>query len=494
MVVANNISSLFAWRNLQRTDQAMSKSLERLSTGYRINKAADDAAGLAISEKMRAQIKGLNQAIRNANDGISLIQTAEGALAEVESILHRMRELATQAASDGLTTADRQEIQKEVDQLAQELSRITNTTEFNTKNLLAGGFTNQRFQVGANEGQHIEISFGAFDAKTLGLTAAKGAYVVEDGGFVTGSPSLATDSTLSTGLYKLTAKVTATAASVTGSSFNSLDFLSNSVTLRVTVDGGTEQTVTLNQNYSDATALQTAIQNGITNATVTVNGDATNGYTITFTSNTVGSSSSISVKADVDNGAGFSTSPTSDTGGDIRLTLTDEAGTSIAQTDISNTATSAILGDLTVDLSTSKWSLLTSNDELTAQLYVVGKDSSAAVVGGNGTIIKDAEVIKGILVNTKDLASKAITSIDQAIATVSSARAQMGAYQNRLEHTIANLQVTAENLTAAESRIRDVDMAAEMANFTKQQVLQQAGVAMLAQANAQPQAILQLLR
>lgn len=269
MRINNNVSALNAWRNLSITDTAMSKSLEKLSSGLRINRAADDAAGLAISEKMRAQIKGLNQAIRNAQDGISLIQTAEGALNETHSILQRLRELAVQAANDTLTDADRAQIQQEVDQLITEINRIASTTEFNTQKLLNGSFTDKVLHIGANSGQTLTVTIGNMAAEALDVS--------------------------------------------------------------------------------------------------------------------------------------------------------------------------------------------------------------------------------GLSMSTQSKAEAAITTISQAIDTVSTERAKLGAIQNRLEHTIANLGVAAENLTAAESRIRDVDMAREMAEFTRTQILMQAGTAMLAQANMKPQAVLKLL-
>ncbi|MCL5676471.1 MAG: flagellin, partial [Firmicutes bacterium] len=163
MIINNNVAALNAWRNLTSTDLAVDKSLERLSSGFRINRASDDAAGLAISEKMRGQVSGLNQAIKNAQDGISLIQTAEGALTESHSILQRMRELAVQSSNDTLTNADRAQLQSEADQLSKELTRITNTTEFNTKNLLGGAFQNQTFHIGANQNQTMSVSVGAMD-------------------------------------------------------------------------------------------------------------------------------------------------------------------------------------------------------------------------------------------------------------------------------------------------------------------------------------------
>jgi flagellin len=269
MRINHNISALNAWRSLYINDTNMGKNLEKLSSGLRINRAADDAAGLAISEKMRAQIKGLNQAMRNAQDGISLIQTAEGALNEVHAILQRMRELAVQSANGIYTDEDRALLQKEVDQLIAEINRIANQTEFNTQKLLDGSFSGQLLQIGANSGQTISITIAAMDAGALSVSS--------------------------------------------------------------------------------------------------------------------------------------------------------------------------------------------------------------------------------INISTVSGASDAISTIDTAIETVASTRAELGAIQNRLEKTINNLGVTVENLTAAESRIRDVDMAAEMMAFVKNQILVQASTAMLAHANVKPQSVLQLL-
>lgn len=270
MRINNNISALNAYRNLSITTTNLAKSMEKLSSGLRINRAADDAAGLAISEKMRGQIRGLNQAIRNAQDGISLIQTAEGALNETHAILQRMRELAVQAANDTNTTADRNQLQQEIAQLLAEINRIAQTTQFNTQPLLDGSFSGKIIHIGANSGQALTVSIGTMNASALGL--------------------------------------------------NSLSIASQGA------------------------------------------------------------------------------------------------------------------------------------------------------------------------------ANSAITTIDNAIDQVSSERARLGAYQNRLEHTIANLSVAAENLTAAESRIRDLDMAQEMMNFTRNQILSQAGTAMLAQANQVPATVLALLK
>ncbi|WP_346206586.1 flagellin Hag [Caldifermentibacillus hisashii] len=289
MRINHNIAALNTYRQLNTANNAQGSSMEKLSSGLRINKAGDDAAGLAISEKMRGQIRGLDMASKNAQDGISLIQTAEGALNETHSILQRMRELAVQSANDTNTNTDRDELQKEVNQLAEEITRISNNTEFNTQNLLGGQFDG-KFHIGANATQNLQLTIGAMDAFTLGVATG-----------------------------------------------------------------------------------------------------------------------------------------------------------------------------------------------------------AARSVDENGVVTK-ATVTEGIDISSQTAADAAITAINTAIETVSGERSKLGAYQNRLDHTINNLNTSSENLTAAESRIRDVDMAKEMMNQTKNSILSQAAQAMLAQSNQMPQGVLQLLR
>ncbi|MGX1262853.1 flagellin [Rossellomorea marisflavi] len=335
MRINHNIAALNTHRQLNSASNAQSKSMEKLSSGLRINRAGDDAAGLAISEKMRGQIRGLDQASKNAQDGISLIQTAEGALNETHSILQRMRELAVQSANDTNTDQDRTELQKEVNELSAEITRIGNDTEFNTKGLLDGKFSGT-FHIGANEGQSLSIS--------------------------------------------------------------------------------------VNDMRSDALKVGTA-----------------------YTS---------------DNANG---------------TLVGEDGTTVIATFVdAATATSGVAGYYDGDGSVT-----------TATDLKVAADAALAD-GTKGSL--------GIDISSQTNADSAVTVINTAIETVSAERSKLGANQNRLEHTINNLGTSSENLTAAESRIRDVDMAKEMMEQTKNSILSQAAQAMLAQANQQPQGVLQLLR
>ncbi|WP_424475287.1 flagellin [Oceanobacillus kimchii] len=330
MIINHNISALNAHRQLGANQNGVQGSLEKLSSGLQINKAGDDAAGLAISEKMRGQIRGLEMATKNAQDGISLIQTAEGALNETHSILQRMRELSVQSSSDTNTGDDRAELQKEMDQLAEEITRISSDTEFNTQTLLDGNFS-ATFQIGANSGQNISISVGKMSSDALGVG---------------------------------------------------------------------------------------------------------NSYTATSAN---------------------------------EITLADD--------------TTATWADEVVD---------GEGNVTSVAGYYDGSDN--LVLAADAAFDADTTGSFGIDISSRDQADAAITKLDEAIQTVSAQRSNLGAVQNRLEHTINNLGTSAENLTAAESRIRDVDMAKEMMEFTKNNILSQAAQSMLAQANQQPQGVLQLLQ
>ncbi len=356
MRINNNIMALNAHRQLGANQANAAKSMEKLSSGFRINRAGDDAAGLAISEKMRGQIRGLTQASRNAQDGISLIQTAEGALNETHAILQRMRELATQSATDTNTGVDRGEIQKEIDQLAAEITRIADTTEFNTQNLLGGDFK-AKFHIGANKGQNVDLAINTMTAEALKVGGEIKLEVEEESG-----------------------------VEVLG--------VANQDNLKVVDEAGTNTTVAVKIG-NDYFALSDV---------VAVN---------------EGGNAKLAAKA-----------------GAKELAYQEASG--------ENPATLTMSGD-------------------------------------------------GIKVSSQEFADIAITVINDAIETVSAERSKLGAMQNRLEHTIANLGTSAENLQAAESRIRDLDMAEEIMAFTKNNILQQAATAMLAQANMAPQSVLQLL-
>ncbi|MGB9803643.1 flagellin [Desulfofundulus sp.] len=420
MIINHNIAALNTYRQLSTNNILANKSLEKLSSGLRIVRAGDDAAGLAISEKMRAQIRGLNMAAKNAQDGISLIQTAEGALNETHAILQRMRELAVQSASDTNIATDRAEIQKEVDQLTQELARIGNTTEFNTQKLLNGTFKGT-FQIGANENQNLSLQINDMRGFALG--------VVGDVTYTATGTVTNTNSSFSDGTY--TVKYDSAS-----SKYQLVD--SNGLVIATSSDGKT-YTATADATSTDKIVFSDKVISG----TITI--DTTN--------------SKATGTATVDN---------------KRL----EAGTYTLD------ATNKKLMDSTGQV------IATSQD---GTKYVDAAGNELFTLGAAPTSNITLEV-KGVDVSSQQTANTAITTINNAIEKVSAERSKLGAYQNRLEHTINNLGTASENLSAAESRIRDIDMAKEMMEYTKLNILQQAATAMLSQANQQPQMVLQLLR
>ncbi len=519
MRINNNIMALNTHRQLSINNTNTQKSLEKLSSGYRINRAGDDAAGLAISEKMRAQIRGLNMASKNAQDGISLIQTAEGALTETHAILQRMRELATQSANDTNIEVDRGEIQKEVDQLASEITRIANNTEFNTQKLLNGGIKDIKFHIGANEGQNISLGINAMDAYSLGIAADS---IVKEATIATGSSIGSVTLADTTGskvvdgaeLSFAYSAEPAKAAVLEGTEVSSI-FATSLSTLDKIVLNGQEVALTNVSALDGSTtafdmntlvsALQSdinAVYNGTAHDGVTFT-VGNNGGALTITSSNTGASAQVAITANTASATlGLTATATTDravSGTDAAEVITVSNGTNTKDFTIDKTATTFTTGSdedfggITINLADGKTlaNLDGTNDKLT--ISVTGDVAQAAEIDADGKVIKEAVAPKGIDVSTQAAADKAITIINKAIETVSAERSKLGAMQNRLEHTINNLDASAENLQAAESRIRDVDMAKEMMEFTKQNILTQAATAMLAQANMAPQTVLKLL-
>lgn len=432
MRIQHNISALNTHRNLGFNNTQASKNLEKLSSGYKINRAGDDAAGLAISEKMRGQIRGLDMATKNSQDSISLIQTAEGALNETHSILQRVRELAVQSSNDTNVTEDRDALQKEVAQLTQEIDRIANTTEFNTQKLLDGSFKGT-FQIGANEGQTMDLNIGKMGSAALGLTATT--TIDKD---IEADTTTAGSKALAEGVYTVNDAGTA----LLDSKGNQVGTIASNVL--TTADGA-------KYTFGNATASAGSLKEG----TITINkdGKATLETAMTANGNKL-SSGSYEISG---------TNVLKD-GKVVGEQAKDANGAAIANTyDIK-------VGDETVQITKADLNLETDLDD------------------------KSTFTINGVDISTRDQASGTISKIDNAIKSVSDQRSALGAVQNRLEHTINNLGAASENLTAAESRIRDTDMAAEMMSFTKNNILMQAAQSMLAQANQQPQGVLQLLR
>ena len=373
MVVQHNLTAMNANRQLGITTGAQAKSSEKLSSGYRINRAGDDAAGLKISEKMRSQIRGLDKASSNAQDGVSLIQTAEGALNEAHSILQRMNELAVQGANDTNQSIDRDAINEELSALTTELDRISETTQFNKQNLLDGTFSDKKLQVGANAGQKIEITIGSMNAKAIGLS--KTIMPKQSGYFKAKGVSLQSSKFITSAAVKASAKAVGSKAAAVA-------------------DGKADGTVLTIGGREYKVSNQTASANGV--------------YTATD--------------------------------------LKKKVGCVFAQ---------------------------------------------AAKITLKNSVPSDS--FMGARVDTYEIANATITKVQDAINNVSSQRSALGALQNRLEHTIANLDNVSENTSSAESRIRDTDMASEMVEYSKNNILAQAGQSMLAQANQSTQGVLSLL-
>lgn len=487
MIINHNLAANNAIRNMNINTSNASKSMQKLSSGLRINSAADDAAGLAISEKMRGQIRGLDQASSNAQDATSLIQTAEGGLNETTSILQRMRELAVQSSTDTNTTDDRAKIQSEVDQLAKEITRISNTTEFNTQNLLAGNL-NDTFQIGANAGQNIKLSVNAMDAKSLGVASDVGTVTASTaGGGLTTSAVQTAD--IGKGLSAATYSINITHNAASSASVGKTT--TGSLTLGGTFTGQVSESnvqfkITSATAGGTITAAQYSTDGGSSWAAASL---GSNNNVITYKGATV----TIGIAAG--NAAG-QTATVNFTAAHDDLQLKSGGATIGSAVSVYANQTSTVIGDSTTGKtmtvhSTSFGSLTTST---AASVTVAMNQSTTATFNADGSINNQAVAQAGIDVSTQSAANTAITTINNAINTVSQERAKLGAYSNRLEHTIANLGTSSENLTSSESRIRDVDMAKEMSEYSKNNILSQAAQAMLAQANQQPQQVLQLLR
>ncbi len=501
MRINNNLMAMNTNRQLGINNNMTAKSLEKLSSGFRINRAGDDAAGLAISEKMRGQIRGLNMASRNAQDGISFIQTAEGALTESHAILQRMRELAVQSANDTNVAIDRSEIQKEMDQLASELTRIANDTEYNTQTLLNGGITDTKFHIGANEGQDISLNIGAMDAFSLGV-----ARDVIDVELATGAANISDvklGDTVGAGVVdgaNITVSVEAVEAveAVEGAK-GTIEVKGVTVTTENNTDAYNDYTVTIADGTSEGIVINHDTK------TIVITADISNNSTTDFSTITATETGTAPAGA---GGLIFSgtanateldgkTIGTDGTAGETAV-AGNEAGLKVTLNDGSTAQDIVVATDATsVNVTSGVFQGISfESDDLASAsgtINIAIVKASAANVSDPDNVVK-AVAPKGIDVSSQTKASSAITTIQSAIETVSAERSKLGAMQNRLEHTIKNLDNTSENLQAAESRIRDVDMAKEMMEFTKQNILQQAATAMLAQANQAPQTVLQLLR
>ncbi|MFO1193464.1 MAG: flagellin [Rhodoferax sp.] len=485
--INTNINSLTAQRNLGMNQASLSTSIARLSSGLRINSAKDDAAGLAISDRLNAQIKGLNQAVRNANDGISLAQTAEGALKASTDILQRVRELAVQSANATNSAGDRQALQAEVGQLVSELDRISQTTEFNGSKLLNGTFGTQQFQVGANANQTITAAtanlrtavYGNNQIKAAGADAVAAAWgsnattagsLTVNGGLGSATVTVAVNSTAKANSDLINAQTAKTGVTATARTEVNLAFGAvGSYSLNLRSDNGTAQAVSF-----AVTATGTA--DGLGAAVAAINDQA----------------SKTGVTASL-NAAGTAVILTNASGNDI--TVSDTAVQNAGAVTVNKIDAAGTLGATSVSLAAD-----TTADDATVVGYITldSEKSFSADVDTSNILSADASStlnkVSELDVTTFAKASEALKTVDSALAFISGERAKLGALQSRFETTISNLQVTSENLSASRSRIVDADFAQETANLSRSQILQQAGTAMVAQANQLPQGVLALLR
>lgn len=485
MRINHNISALKTNNILGKNNSSLEKSLERLSSGYRINRAADDAAGLAISQKMKTQIAGLNQASRNASDGISVIQTAEGALIEVEEMLQRMRELSVQAANGTSTDEDRLQLQAEVDQLKDEINRISETTEFNTKKLLDGTVDRRSYSSDPNV-ELISLS-DSVDVRSYKFNVgdmADKAVVVTDK--MTGNTVPADKTT-----YRMT--------------INNQD---------ITFDAGDDLVTVLDKmtDVCDNMGIYVGFTTGVEDpageggyetvdvATAAANPDQ---YSMIFVTDDFGADATLEIHCEeplagmLGIASGGRTAAGKD--GTVTLDLTEEGG-------FTHTSTVSVDGDYVTVKDRDDFEMVFQiSDGAAGDVTVTVLDAGPMTlqIGANEGQTMEVRIprvdtmtlnIQDANIGTQVGAEEAITLFNSAVNEVSTVRAKLGAYQNRLEHAINSLDVSAENLTEALSRIEDTDMAEEMANYTQLQVLTQAATAMLAQANERPQNILNLLQ
>jgi flagellin len=552
MIINHNIAALNTHRQLSANTAATNKNIEKLSSGLRINRAGDDAAGLAISEKMRGQIRGLDQASRNAQDGISLIQTAEGALNETHSILQRMREISNQSANGTNTDTDRGALQDEMNQLTSEINRIGNTTEFNTQKLLNGG-------IGSGESGKLTQATSAkveLGAVTAGTTAA-GTFIKVDGQTfdlsgitTTGLDAASADllGAVTSGGTKLSdlvdIKVGGTGFEFTAKSEGKNSKIEFSQTAAAAIGLGVAQAAKVGDPSTvERAGLEATAKLGAA-ADTTITKDASIKIT-------VGNDSAVEVKLNTGTAdkvyktfsgadqnekdaamadlikdinaslqeAGLDGKVTASLSKDNKVQFISESGKDISVANGTGTPIAALGGGLAtignvdqvvgagaqgvgfstkfqIGANTGQSMSLTVNDMRASALGITGNAGQAGFTTTNSVTngTNDVKSEAALNISTREDASKAIAVLDKATSTVSSERAKLGAVQNRLEHTINNLGTASENLTAAESRIRDVDMAKEMMEQTKNNILAQAAQAMLAQANQQPQGVLQLLR
>ncbi len=489
-VINTNVQSLNAQRNLNTTGSSLATSLQRLSSGLRINSAKDDAAGLAISERFTAQIRGLDQAQRNANDGISLAQTAEGALSSSGDILQRIRELAVQSSNATNSASDRQALNDEVNQLTQELDRIAKTTEFNGQKLMDGSFTSATFQVGANAGQSITATTANFSTNQYGNYRIGSKAATTAGG--TGDLTNGSTANAIASNAAATSRVAGGSITISGATGSATVSITAGDSAKKAAELINAQTSTTGVKASAKTEIDVTAMAANTTYKFDVSSNNSTAVTLSFTVGSAvdqdGLSSAVNAFNDVSSKTGV-TARINDTNDGI--TLLNAAGENITIANAASGSATATIGGTSTAAGASAVA--------TGQL-ALDSEKSFSVAAANTTDFFNATAAAGQLQKVSDLdvssvdsAQRTLAMVDSALAAVNSQRAKFGALQSRFETTISNLQTTNENLSASRSRIRDTDFASETANLTRAQILQQAGTAMLSQANALPQNVLSLL-
>lgn len=511
--INTNVASLNAQRNLNTSQTALATSLQRLSSGMRINSAKDDAAGLAIAERFTTQIRGLNQAARNANDGISLAQTAEGALGEITTNLQRIRELAVQSANATNSASDRAALDQEVQQRLAEIDRIAAQSSFNGQKVLDGTFGSAAFQVGAGVGETISValtnsmryaSIGKTADYVNGTTAYSTSLAVgqQGTGVTNASPLTAGDLTIALGSSSAVAVPASAsyAGSATGQESGSA--YAKVAAINAAGIGGLTATADTTVTFAFAAVTDTA-----STYTMTINGQSIyNAYGSAVSGDQMvvainGAASNTGVTASYDstnarmtlNAADGRSVTVSQTTGAANAGLGEGLGvTSASYNNSTNDALTAVTA--TSDVAVSNTYVGTIRLTSAETINLGGSNESFIGYADGSQMALGASALNSASVTTVANANLAISRIDSAMASVSTLRSTFGAMQNRFESTIANLQATSENLTASRSRIQDADFAQETANLTRGQILQQAGIAMLAQANSLPNNVMALLR
>jgi flagellin len=487
--INTNIASLTAQRNLNTSQSSLNTALQRLSSGLRINSARDDSAGLAIADRMTAQINGSNQAARNANDGVSLAQTAEGDLSQIGANLQRIRELAVQAANGSNSQSDRNSLNNEASQLISEIDRVASQSSFNGVHLLDGSFSAQVFQVGAGATSNDQISISS-------ITSAKAASLgVGSGSSYTASVASAavTTNALAAGDVVING-YTVGASSTDGVSYSnaSASAIAKAAAINA-VSGSSGVTATVNANTLAGTTA-TAFT-AVTAGDLVINGVSVGALAATANAATRGAETAAAVNA-ISSQTGV-TATFNTTTGAVALSAADgrnitvqqgaTAGGSVTGITGASGATTTTTG--TINLSTSSSAGITISSTTGNSVTDAGLTAaftSATATAGAG--------VSSLNLTTAAGATAALTTIDAALQSIDNSRAALGAYQNRFLSAVTSLQTTSENLTASRSRVQDADFAAETANLSRAQILQQAGTAMLAQANSIPQGVLALLR